>query len=224
MARLDGTEYKIGMYAIMRLFRRLFNPIKREDLTFIAIDVETTGLDPAACGLVQIGWQVVEKGRLLESMQMTVKPAYHGEKRCAVDDDDICRENDRLWRNDSFEWSHTVLACIKRAGEHLKERTGTRPFLAFHNAPFDMSFICVDQALNRNPARFLFQESDGPFSRRLFDTQAMVQPLVMRGQLKSQSLKGVCEMLGVRPGNHTAAEDARATAECVIKLLTGGWV
>lgn len=206
----------------MRFFNRLFYPIPRDSLTFIAIDTETTGLDPAMCGVMEIGWQPVERGRLLEGMSLIVKPSRHEH---LVDDNDMCQANDTKWREHAFgETVASALDCVRRSGEHLRGRTGSRPHLAWHNAPFDVGFLCADQALGRKSLRWMFQESDGPFSRRLLDTQVMVQPLVMRGQLKSQSLKGVCELLDVRPGNHTAKEDARATAECVIELLTGGWV
>ena len=208
--------------SILRHARRLAMPIRRRDLTFLAIDTETTGLRPSMCGLVEIGWQPVERGVLLEGMSIVVKPSRHEH---LVDDNDICRANDAMWKERAFgETVLSALECVRCSGEGLRSRTGTRPHLAFHNAPFDVSYVCVDQALARKPVRWMFQEDHGPFSRRLFDTQAMVQPLVMRGQLKSQSLKGVCEMLGVKPGNHTAREDARATAECVIELLTGGWI
>lgn len=210
----------------LKYIRRLASPIRREDLTFIAVDTETTGLDPSMCGLVQVGWQPVLRGRLLTALSVTVKPAYHGNPgQCVVDDDDFCRRNDELWKHEAFSRpAEGALGMLRAAGEGLRTESGVRPFLAWHNAPFDVSFIVSDQAIGRKELRWMFQESEGPFSRRMVDTQAMVQPLVMRGQLKSQSLKGVCELLGVKPGNHTAGDDARATAECVIRLLTEGWV
>jgi DNA polymerase III epsilon subunit-like protein len=202
---------------LLRTLRRLLQPINREDLTFIAVDTETTGLDPSTCAVTEVGWQIVHRGKLENASSAFVRmnPA------CLVDDNEVCKKNAERATNLQFDHIEPGLVRLRHCGEMLLRETGVRPHLVFHNAPFDVSFISTNSI---DPVRWLFQEDAGPFSRRMFDTQVAVQPLVMRGQLKSQSLKAVCELLGVKPGNHTAAEDARATAECYIKLLTEGWV
>lgn len=206
---------------IRYLMRGLAPACRPESLNFIAVDTETTGLDPALCGIVEIGWTVVEYGKIVSSTSMLVLP---GNPVALVDDNDMCRENFARSTVESNLAVDEALDAIRRAAEALRTRTGERPMLAFHNAPFDISFIVADRVYSPTGIRWMLQESEGPFSRRIIDTQAMVQPLVLSGELRSQSLKGICELLGVRPGSHRAADDSRATAECVIALLTRGWV
>lgn len=211
----------------MRLARKFTRQLMRwlapachpEDLSFIAVDTETTGLDPSLCGVTEVGWTVVEHGKIAYTSSALVLPRN---PRVLVDDIDMCRENLTRSAVGSECSLFEALESIRRSAIGVTTRTGVRPALAFHNAPFDVSFIVADQV--GLAMRWMFQESDGPFSRRIIDTQAMVQPLILSGELKSQSLKGICELLGVTPGTHRAADDSRATAECVIALLTEGWL
>lgn len=210
----------IDLSPALRQVRRLLVPIRREDLTFIAVDTETTGLDPTTAGVTEVGWQVVERGVLTVGEEFVVKPSR---RNFVIDDHPRTRENAQRGQTMGVSMG-LALGKLHQTGKKLREHTGMRPRLVWHNAPFDLMFLATDVAEGQGNLRWLLTEADGPFSRRPLDTQALIQPLVLRGQLKSSALSHLCETLGVRPGNHRAGEDARATAECLIELLTGGWV
>lgn len=207
--------------------------------TFIAIDTETTGLDPIYGYLLEVGWQVVFEGRLAGPAYTTFVKAPHGmterqfEKRYL--------ENQRGDRNATsdgvFERRRDPGAFflpLKDIFTLLRADAGNlsiRPSLCFHNAPFDMAWLIAGLAImlgdgnipgNDCSAAFLFEEARGPFARRILDTQAIALYHHMRGRpgYESCSLAKLCAHFKiVNTAPHTAGGDARATAELALAML-----
>lgn len=206
---------------IRRWLRRTFSPVAAESLTFVAVDIETTGLDPAHNYITEIGWQCVRGGTLMRNQSYVVKEPVG---RKLVDNNDLCRMNAHNAASTNAYPIDEVIAALAADANSTMHGIRKKIPLAFHNASFDVSFIVADMAKRKRDARWLFEEAAGPFSRYKFDTQALIQPLILNGEIPSQSLAKLCEALGVKPGDHTAGEDARATAECLIQLFDGGWI
>lgn len=209
-----------ALHTAIRLIRRSFLSCDIRELNFIAVDTETTGLEPTLAGITEVGWVGVMEGRLLTPTSLLVQPSFVHQ----VDDHPLCIANEERRRNTGDRRVKEALDAIVALGEKIRCTTGVRPSLAFHNATYDIAMLTTDEGHAGCNMNRLLQENHGPFARNIIDTRVIAYPMVMSGQLKSTSLKSLCELVGVRPGNHTAAEDARATAECIIKLLTEGWV
>ncbi len=206
---------------LMRAVRRWQNR-RLPPLTFISIDTETTGLDPVHNSIVEIGWTVVVRGRVIRSIGCMVEqdgsevwgtwPGVEDFKQRVIDGADGAMSIGQ------------AVAALLRDADLMVFETGGAPRLVFHNAPFDLMFIAAAMAkVNKSMLPFV-QETAGPFSRQVLDTQAMCQPLIRAGVIKSQGLARICKQLGVKPGSHTAASDSRATAELVLALFEQGWL
>lgn len=192
--------------------------MRRQDLNFVAIDLETTGLDPATCDIIEVGWQVVSDGVLRGDV---------GEARFVFDAYHSCRYEGNPATDDA--WNRRAQAT-DRPRNHLytlneifgllidaADLCSIRPALCFHNAPFDVSFLATGALRRGLPLDWLMQESVGPFSRRIIDTQAIG---MARGYEKL-ALKALCERFDIiNTAPHTAAGDARATAELAIRMLS----
>jgi len=47
---------------------------KLEDITFAVLDVETTGLSPVACSIIEIGIHKVKNFRIIDSYSQLINP------------------------------------------------------------------------------------------------------------------------------------------------------
>lgn len=203
--------------------------IDASSLHLVAIDLETTGLDPARCDVVEVGWQHVVAGELSgPTRARMIRPAPAPSPPTTRDlDSDLVRRNvARLEvamapQTPRWELARRLSAVLAEMYDDTRQvHEDVRPLLCFHNAPFDMAFLGAACTRRDTSARTLIVEAEGPFSRRVVDTQALALPFVLAGHIRSASLASLCELCGVRPGDHTAGEDARATAELAVLLLT----
>lgn len=208
--------------------------------TFIAIDTETTGLDPVRGALLEVGWQVVLEGQIVSPPTSFFVHLPEGvEERYRRSDDENKTSNEVFARRHagegSFHYVEEVFAYLRRDAANLS----VRPGICFHNAPFDMAFIVagLERRMGAEPypedfewgevfsAAFFFEEARGPFSRRILDTQTIALYHHMRGRpgYESCSLAKLCAHFGiVNEAPHTAGGDARATAKLALAMLREG--
>ncbi len=161
---------------------------------FTALDIETTGLSPSFCGIVEIAALKVRPDGTTEAFQSLVNPrcfipravtAIHGIT------DDMVREQ----------------PSAEQVAPRLLEFVGTSP-LVLHNAPFDMGFL--------NPLiRSLGLQWSSPV---LFDTL----PLSRRAfpGLRSYSLENLSRFFDFDAGgHHRALADCRYCAQLFQRIL-----
>jgi DNA polymerase-3 subunit epsilon len=165
------------------------------DLAYTVFDTETTGLDPLADEIIQLGAVRIVNGRLLrqEIFDQLVDPrrpvrpesrAIHGI------DDAMLRDCPGI---------ETVLPAF--------HRFAAETVLVGHNVAFDMRF------LGRKEAAL-----GVAFTQPVLDT--LLLSAVLHPHQASHRLEAIAERLGVRIDvRHRALEDALATGEIFLKLL-----
>lgn len=166
-------------------------------LVYVVFDTETTGLDPAADEVVQIGAVRIVNGRIVESerFDMLVDPGIPippGSTRIHGITDDM-------------------VAGAPKIGEAVRafHRFCRGAVLVAHNAPFDVGF------LRR------YGKTEGlAFDHLVLDT--VLLSAVLFGGSESHTLDALAERLGVDIDDgvrHTAIGDAVATAKVFVAAL-----
>ena len=163
------------------------------DQTFVVFDLETTGLKPELCEIIEIGAVKLRDGVIVDRFQTFV--------------------------NDGVVIPGNITELTGITTEMLQGAPNTREvltqFLAFcegcclvaHNAEFDMSFV-----------RFHAARFNLGFANLYADTLMLSRYLMH--DLINHKLDTVCEALGVvLEGHHRATDDAAATGEVFLKLL-----
>ncbi len=162
--------------------------------SFVVFDLETTGLSPADCAIIEIGAVVVENGQITESYDTFVDPACH----IPVEITELTGINDEMV-----------------AGAPSQEQA-LRDFLSFvqgrvliaHNAHlFDVRFLKT--AANRFGV---------PFENTYLDTLPLAQTLY-RG-LHNYKLDTIGKHLNIPPfQHHRASDDAKALAQIFVRMI-----
>ena len=155
---------------------------------YVALDIETTGLDPRGCDIIELAAIRIRGSQLIESFSQLVKPS------CGVSGF-ITRltgiSNDML----------TDAPTICEALPHFIEFVGDDIILG-HNVCFDIGFIC-DKAAKQN--RFFDNDyiDTMRISRRLFPEHRThkLDDLISRFQLEARD-------------EHRALGDTLLTARC----------
>lgn len=165
-----------------------------QKIDFVALDIETTGLDSSIHSIIEIAAIRFKQGRFSEEFSCFIKqdkPLPLAIKQLTgISDEDL----------DSGEELSLVL-------EKLKEFVGD-DYLICHNSPFDIGFI--DAHLERLQLH--------PLKNVVFDTLELAK--IYLPFIANHKLITVCEFLGIDlKGAHRAIHDARATAEAFVKLL-----
>lgn len=162
------------------------------EVPFVAIDVETTGLDPAEGHRVcEVALLRFLRGDVIDSLVSFVNPmrpispgasAVNGITDAMVAD------------------APSFTDLLPRIVEFIGEDP-----LVFHNAPFDLSFLRVEARL-----------AGGAWPRNpVIDTL----PLARRtGRFRDHSLASICRELGIEAAFHRAAADAWAAGKVLIRL------
>lgn len=193
---------------------RIAWPAADDDPCVVAVDVETTGLDPKRRVVVEVGWAGLIGRELVSRDSMFVFPASDP----ALEWDPKAREliGDRLPKpGKPLPHIDRALHAICLEAARIQRLTGRKPTLVMHNAPFDMSFLAYSGA----SVAWLINDEHGPFERRVFDTQTITSMMSKQGRLRSPALSKSCEELGCINGDHTAAGDAAATAVLAAHFL-----
>jgi DNA polymerase-3 subunit epsilon len=173
-----------------------------DDVRFVVLDSETTGLDPRRDRLITIGAVVVQGGEILieDSFEVMLQLAY----------------------NNSSVTVHGITRDEAREG--YQEREAIELFLDYlrdgvivgHHIGHDIE--ALNQALNRH--------FGGRLENRSLDTMDLTLHLnddgAFAGREMAQgfSLDGLCDMFGIPPHDrHTAGGDALITALVFLRLL-----
>ena len=166
------------------------------ELTCVAFDTETTGLDTARDAIVQIGAVRLLGGRILpgERFETLVDPGRP-----------IPPASSRIHGIDDAAVGGAPDAATALAGFHGFARGAV---LVAHNAPFDLAF------LKRQAPEGL------AFDHPVLDT--VLLSAAVFGETETHTLDAIADRLGVRidgAARHTATGDAVATAEVLLRLI-----
>ncbi len=161
--------------------------------TFVVFDLETTGLSPNVCQIIEIGAVKVSGGRIVDRFSQFVNPKvpipFHIEELTGIRDDMVMHEPD----------IDTVLPRFMEFCDGC--------IMAAHNAEFDMSFIkknCQDRNI--------------PCAFTVLDTVSLARFLLPH--LNRYKLDTVAKELKIPLNNHhRAVDDAACTAEIFLKFI-----
>lgn len=161
--------------------------------SIVVLDFETTGLNPYADRIIEIGAVKLENGQVTDSFSMLVNP-----------ETPLSAKVIQITNIQDFMLKDQPKAA--EALPKLLDFIGACP-LAAHNASFDMAFLQAE--LNRLGLSYELPE---------IDTLAFAQKLYP--QIKRYNLASLCKYLGVVLKNaHRAVHDATATAQCLNIML-----
>ncbi len=163
------------------------------DQTFVVFDLETTGLKPEQCEIIEIGAVKISGGKIVGRFQTFVNdgvvvPGNITQLTGITTDMLVGAPNSREVLADFHAFSK---GCC----------------LVAHNAEFDMGFI----RFHGGRFHLLF---DNPYADTLMLSRYLMHDLI------NHKLDTVCDALGVTlKDHHRASDDAEATGEVFIKLL-----
>lgn len=160
--------------------------------SYIALDLETTGLNPAYDRIIEIGMARVEQGKVTATYSTLINPGITVSERV------VCLtgiHNDELADKPRIE--DVIMKILDFIGDY--------PILG-HNIIFDYSFL-KKAALNNNIT----------FHVKGIDTLKMARRILP--QLEHKKLDYLCEYLEVNPGNsHRALDDALSASGIYWKM------
>lgn len=158
---------------------------------YVAIDLETTGLNPKTDRIIEIGAVKVRNGVWSESFSAFVNPGRHLEERIT----ELTGIEERLLED---------APCIEEVLPGLLVFLEELPLLG-HSILFDFSFLkkaAVNQKLN--------------FEKEAVDTLKIARKYL--GQLEHRNLEYLCAYYGIPHHAHRALEDAKAASLLFHKL------
>lgn len=181
-------------YDIRRLRECMFFLQEEKMKSFIAVDLETTGLSPEKDHIIEIGALKYVEGKMVEKFSRLVKPPVYISSRIT----DITGIDNKMVEEEDD---------ISIVMEEFLKFVGDEKVLLGHNLKFDYSFLKVAA----KKLKFSF-EKDG------LDTMLLARKLVP--ELPKKNLASVSEYFGVQnPRAHRAYEDAQTTALVYLKML-----
>ncbi len=164
-------------------------------VTFVVVDVETTGLDPVQDRITEIAMMKIRDGALQDEFSTLVNPLISIPSNITA-----LTGIDDLMVQDAPTAREVVPFIVEFLGDAV--------FVA-HNAPFDWGFVQETVRRERGVQLSNPQLCTVKLSRRLLPT------------LPSKSLDPVTRALNIRiPDRHRASGDAYATALVLIKFLS----
>ncbi len=162
-------------------------------LSFVAIDVETTGMEPGTDQLIEIGAVRYDEGRETACLSQLIDP------RCPIP----VRVQNLTGITPSMVGAKPTIAEVIPA---LRELIGDLPLVA-HNAAFDVGFLHV-----------AFAAQGLGLSNRVYDTAEFGRVAVPLA--KNHRLGTLVKYLGVQlKRHHRAEDDARACGQVFLGLL-----
>lgn len=167
-------------------------------VTFVVVDLETTGGSPAGAHITEIGAVKVRAGEVLGEFQTLVNPGEPIPAFISL----LTGITDRMVA-DSPRINTAVPAFLEFARGSV---------LVAHNAPFDVSFLKAAAALTGH-------EWPG---FRVVDTAHLARQLVTKDEARDRKLGTLARLFGAATTpDHRALHDARATVDVLHGLLSG---
>ena len=162
------------------------------DAPFVAIDVETTGLDPGdGHRICEIALLRFLRGTVIDSLVSFVDPLRPISPGASA----VNGITDRMVAGAPF-FGDLFPRILSFIGDDV---------LVFHNAPFDLSFLRVEARL-----------AGGEWPpNRVIDTLRLARGT---GRFRNHSLSSVCRELGIGAGFHRAEGDAWAAGKLFLSL------
>ena len=159
---------------------------------YIAIDVETTGLDPGAGHRIcEIALLKFLRGNVIDSLVTFVDPLRPISPGASA----VNGITDFMVTG-APQFTDIFPRIVSFIGEDV---------LVFHNAPFDLSFLRAEAHI-----------AGGKWpSNRVIDTLRLARE---SGRFRNHSLSAVCRELGIETGFHRAAGDAWAAGKLLLHL------
>ena len=157
------------------------------DDSYVVFDIETTGLTPKFCKIIEIGAVKIEQGEIVAEFSHFINPEipipYNITKLTSITDDMVVNE----------PTIETILpAFLDFVGDSV---------LVAHNAGFDTSFI-----------RKFAKDMGLKVENSVVDTMTLGH--ILCPELGKYTLDRICKHLGIKLENHhRAVDDAAATAE-----------
>lgn len=159
--------------------------------SYVALDVETTGLNPKQDKIIEIGMVKVRSGEIVAELETFVNPGRRLEERIialtGIQDEQLA---------DAPDIAEVIPEALHFIGDDI---------LVGHGILFDYSFV-KKAAVNQ---RFIFEKKG-------IDTLKLAK-LFLPG-LQSRSLAFLCKYYGIEHNAHRALADAKAAAELYQKL------
>ena len=182
------------MHGVQGTLDELGTPLA--DVTFVVVDLETTGGSPAGAHITEIGAVKVRGGEVLGEFQTLVNPAEPIPAFISV----LTGITDQMVA-DAPRIDSVLPAFLEFARDTV---------LVAHNAPFDMSFLKAAAALTaREWPRFT-----------VVDTAHLARQLVTKDEARDRKLGTLARLFGAATTpDHRALHDARATVDVLHGLL-----
>lgn len=163
------------------------------DDSFVVFDIETTGLSPKFCKIIEIGAVKIENGEITDSFSHFINPEipipYNITKLTTITDDMVMD-------------AETIETLLPKFLEFVGDSV-----LVAHNAGFDVSFI-----------RKFAHDLGRTVENSVVDTMTLGH--VLCPELGKFTLDRICKHLGIKLENHhRAVDDAAATAEIFKRFI-----
>ena len=172
------------------------------DRDVVFIDLETTGLDPYAHEILEIG--ALRLNYLLQ-FEVDRYSALVAPSHLETASPEALKAN----RFNAEEWRSAVPLDV--ALRHLARLITPDAIVVGHNTHFDWGFI---REAHRRVAYPMIQ------TKYLIDTASIGWPLVIEGEIEKPSLEALCALHGIsNQGAHRAMRDVERTAQLYARLV-----
>ena len=190
--RHPGRE--TGGVAVQATFDELGTPL--HEVTFVVVDLETTGGSPASCEITEIGAVKVRGGERLGEFQTLVNPGVPIPPFISV----LTGISDAMV-GDAPRLGTALPAFLEFAGDAV---------LVAHNAPFDISFLKAACAAT---------DREWP-GNRVLDTARLARQVVTRDEAPNCKLASLARLFRASTTpDHRALSDARATVDVLHGMI-----
>ena len=179
---------------VQATFDELGTPL--HEVTFVVVDLETTGGSPASCAITEIGAVKVRGGERLGEFQTLVNPGMPIPAFISV----LTGISDSMVAS-APRVGTAVSAFLEFAGDAV---------LVAHNAPFDVGFLKAACAAS---------DREWP-GNRVLDTARLARQVVTRDEAPNCKLASLARVFrATTTPDHRALSDARATVDVLHGML-----